>query len=66
MSTLLAIAGIPQMLIWVIVIAGCIGIALVVVKVSGIQIPSWVYTIMWIVLVVIVGVVAIKFLASML
>lgn len=66
MSTLLAIAGIPQMLIYFIVIAGCIGIALVILKVSEIQIPAWAWKIFWIVLVVIVGVVAIKFLASML
>lgn len=53
-------------LVIAIIIAGCIGIAYVVAKAAGIPIPPWVITILWIVLAVVIGVVAIKFLASML
>ncbi len=48
-----------------IVIAGIIGIALVVIRQTGIVIPDWVITIFWIVLVVVVAIVAIKFLAGL-
>ncbi len=49
-----------------IVVAGIIGIALVVVRQAGIAIPGWVIQILWIVLAVVVAVVAIKFLAGLL
>ncbi len=48
-----------------IVIAGIVGIALVVIRQAGIAIPGWVIQILWIVLAVVVAVVAIKFLAGM-
>ncbi len=48
-----------------IVVAGIIGIALVVIRQTGIVIPDWVITIFWIVLVVAVAIVAIKFLAGL-
>lgn len=60
------VGGIPQILIWFIVIAGCVGIAFVIAKATGVQIPGWVITVLWIVLAVVVGVFAIKFLATML
>ncbi len=49
-----------------IVIAGVIGIMLVVVRQAGIDIPGWIIQILWIVLAVVVAVVAIKFLAGLL
>ncbi len=48
-----------------IVIAGVIGIALVIARQAGIVIPDFIWTIAWIVLAVVVGVIAIRFLASM-
>jgi len=54
-----------QWIVIVIVIAGIIGIALVVVRQAGISIPGWVVQILWIVLAVVVAVVAIKFLAGL-
>lgn len=53
-------------LIVAIVVAGCIGIAFVVAKQAGITIPPFIITILWIVLAVVIGVVAIKFLVSLL
>lgn len=47
-----------------IVLAGIIGIFLVVIRQAGINIPGWVLTILWIVLAVVVAVIAIKFLAG--
>lgn len=54
-----------QWVIIAIVLAGIIGIALVVVRQAGIAIPGWVVQILWIVLAVVVAVVAIKFLAGL-
>lgn len=67
MLTMLAFAGgIPQLLIWAIVVAGCIGIAVIVARVAGIPIPGWFWQILGIILLVVVGVLAIKFLAGLL
>ncbi len=57
--------GIGELLIFVIVIAACIGIAAIAVKASGINIPAWVIQIFWIVLVVVVAIFAIRFLLSL-
>ena len=54
-----------QLIIWIMVIAGCIGILYVVLKQVGVAIPGWFVTICWIVAVVVVGIVAVKLLASL-
>jgi hypothetical protein len=54
-----------QLIIMAIVIAGIVGIAMIVIRQAGISIPGWIINIFWIVLVVVVAVVAIKFLAGM-
>lgn len=62
------IAGSYTLIQWIIiaiVLAGIIGIALVVIRQAGITLPSWVVQILWIVLLVVVAVIAIKFLAGM-
>lgn len=46
------------------IVAGIIGILLVVIRQSGVQIPGFIITILWICLAVVIGVVAIKFLLS--
>lgn len=56
--------GLIHWLIVALVVAGCIGIAFVVAKQAGINIPPFIITIGWIILAVVIGVVAIKFLAS--
>ncbi len=71
MSAMLTLAQIGasytliQWLIIAMVLAGICGIALIVVRQSGVQIPGWVMQILGIILLVVVGVVAIKFLAGM-
>lgn len=57
---------IVQWLIIALIVAGCIGIAFVVMKQAGITVPPFIITIFWIVLAVFVGVIAIKFLVSLL
>lgn len=57
-----AIAGmsILKMIIIVIVIAAAIGIMLVALKQFGVQLPPWLMTIFWIVVVAIVAIFAVK------
>jgi len=55
-----------QIAILIIVIAGVIGIVFVVTKQMGVTIPPFIITVLWIVLAVIIGIVAIKFIAGML
>jgi hypothetical protein len=50
--------------IWLIIVAAVLGIAWVVVKQMGIPIPAWVGQILGIIFLAIVGVLAIKFLLS--
>lgn len=57
--------GIPDFLILLMVICGCLGIAYIVLQVCEINIPPWVWKIAFIVLAVFVGVVAIRLLQSM-
>jgi uncharacterized protein (DUF983 family) len=51
-----------QIIIAAIVLAGVIGIALIAIRQAGLNIPSWVIQIFWIVVVVVVAVFAIRFL----
>ncbi len=55
-----------EWLVFIIVIAGAVGIAYVILKQTGVQIPAYIATVLWIILAVVVGVVAIRFLASLL
>lgn len=48
-----------------IIIAGCLGVLFVVLRVMGIPIPPWVWHIVLIVICVFLGIVAINFMASM-
>ncbi len=49
-----------------IVLCGIVGIALIAARKAGITVPDWVWQILGIILVVVVAVLAIKFLAGML
>ena len=57
--------GIVQWVILAIVICGVVGIALIAAKHSGIDIPPYVKPIVWIVVLCVVAIVAIKIIASM-
>lgn len=54
--------SIPQLVVVLIVVAAVIGIGLVVLRQSGIVVPGFVMTIIWIVAVAVIAIVAIKFL----
>lgn len=58
--------GLMQMIIIAIVIAGALAILFVALKHFGIAIPPWAVSIFWIVIVVFVSVIAVKFLWSLL
>lgn len=62
----LASLTVIQWAILVIVVAGVIGIVMVVLKQIGVQIPPFIVTILWIILAVVVGIAAIKLIWSML
>ncbi len=49
----------------ILVLAGCVGITIIVLRVAGIAVPSWVWQILLIVGAVFLGIVAIRFLTSM-
>lgn len=53
-----------QWVIIAVVIVGVIGIALVVARQAGVTIPSFVITILWIVFACVIGIIAIRFIAS--
>lgn len=55
-----------QWIVIAIVIAGVIGIALIVARQAGIAIPSWIFQIFWIVLACVVGIVAIRYIVALL
>lgn len=55
-----------HLLILLVIVLGAAAIAAVVIKKIGLKIPAFVVTILWIVFAVVVGVVAIKLIASLL
>ena len=75
MSLLAQIAGggvgafggysILQICMIVIFVIAAIAITIVIVRAMGIEIPGWVYTVVWILVAAFVGILALKFLASM-
>lgn len=61
------IAGLSlfQLAILIVVIAGVVAVVMVVLNQMGIAVPSFIVKILWIIFAVVIGVVAIKFIASM-
>ncbi len=57
--------GIPGILIWAIIIAGCIAVALIVMKNLDVSPPAWAVQIFWVVVLVAVGIFAIRLVAGM-
>jgi len=60
------ITGLAGWAILIIVIAAIIAVIFVITKAMGVAIPQWVMAILWIIFAAVVGVVAIKFLVSIL
>lgn len=57
--------SIAQIAIAAIIIAGVIAIAYIAMKALGVQPPSWVIQVLWVLLIVVVCVLAVKFLVSL-
>ncbi len=49
----------------VIICAGIVGVTLVILRVMGVVIPPWIWTVIWICAAVVVGCIAVKFIASL-
>lgn len=66
-GALLAIGGysIIQLIVVAIILAGAFGILFIVLRQTGVAIPPWAIQIFWIVLVVVVAVIAVKFIAGL-
>lgn len=58
--------SIPDLAIWLIIIAGICAVGAIVLNRLGVQIPEWVKNICWVLVVVFIGVIAIKFLRGLL
>jgi len=54
-----------HLLIVIIIVAACVGIAMVVLRQAGITVPPFIITIGWIVLAAAVGILAIRFVAGL-
>lgn len=70
LAQIIVAQGLPNMSViqWailLIVLAGIVGIVFAVVRAIGIQIPSYIIHILWILLAVVIGILAIRFIASM-
>lgn len=58
--------GIAQWAMALVILIGVVAIAIVAIRAMGVTIPPFIVTILWILLAVIIGVAAIKFLITML
>jgi uncharacterized protein (DUF983 family) len=59
---ILAQYDVARMAIWALVIGGIIAIVVIVLRQMGVSPPAWVIQILWVLLAVVAGVLAIKFL----
>ncbi len=57
--------ALPTLLIYIIVIAAAIGIAMIATRAMGVQIPAWVFQIFWVIVVCMVAVWGIRFVFSL-
>jgi len=58
-------ATVPDLAIWLVVLIGVAAIVFIVVKTSGVQIPPFVWQILGVVALIVLAVLAIRFIASM-
>jgi hypothetical protein len=57
--------SVGQLLIYVVVIAACVALAVIAIRQFGISIPSWVAQVFWVVVVAAVVIVAIRFVLAL-
>lgn len=57
--------GIVEWIIAIIILCGIVGIAWIVLRVIGVSPPGWLIQILWIIVAVVVGILAIKFLSTL-
>ncbi len=57
--------SLSDVLVAFVIVVVCVGVVVIVVRNSGITIPSWVYSIFWLVLLAVVAILAIRFVASL-
>lgn len=60
----MAAADLIHLIIVIMVVCAVIGIAYVVMRQAGVVIPGWVVQIFWIVVAVVIGVIAIRYVAA--
>jgi hypothetical protein len=61
----LSSVSLGQLLIYVVVIAACVALAVIAIRQFGISIPSWVAQVFWVVVVAAVVIVAIRFVLAL-
>jgi hypothetical protein len=64
LAQVLAGGGIASWAVWIIIVAAIVAIVVVICRQMGVAIPPFVVTILWIILAAVIGVLAIKFLLS--
>ncbi len=57
--------GIVEILILIVIIAACVGIMFIALRVFGVTIPPWAIQIFWICVCAVVAILAIRFVASL-
>lgn len=57
--------GFVEILIMIVIVAGCIGVAYVALRQFGVQIPPWAVQIFWIVVCAFIAIFAIRLIAGM-
>lgn len=57
--------SIGSLLVFLVIVVGCFAVAFVACRAMGVEIPDWVIKIGWIILIVVVAVVAIRFLLTL-
>jgi hypothetical protein len=58
-------SSITEWLVWIVIVAACVGIMYVALRVFGVAIPEWALKIFWICVVAVVAILAIRFVASL-
>jgi hypothetical protein len=57
--------GIPELAVWLILVAAIVAVVLIVLRAMGIAVPGWVVQILWVIAIAAVGILAIRLLLSL-
>jgi hypothetical protein len=57
--------GIPELAVWLIIVAAIVAVVLIVLRAMGIAVPAWVVQILWVIAIAAVGILAIRLLLSL-